>query len=39
MDAPYKLPMPKPGEAEFSDCLCKACLHSIALERGWRPEA
>lgn len=37
-EEPYRLPMPKPVEAKYDDCLCRACLRDVAEEAGWRPE-
>lgn len=27
-----KLPLPKPGESRYGDCLCRACLRDVAAE-------
>ena len=27
---PYRMPLPKPGESQFADCLCPACLREVA---------
>jgi hypothetical protein len=35
----FRMPLPKPGVSDFSDCLCPACLHTLAAERGYLPSA
>jgi len=31
---PFRMPLSKPGESEFSDCLCPKCLREAALAAG-----
>jgi hypothetical protein len=35
----FRMPLPKPGVSEFSDCLCPACLRAVAAERGLSRDA
>ena len=30
----FRVPLPKPGASEFSDCLCPACLRAVAAASG-----
>jgi hypothetical protein len=29
-DEPCRLPLPKPGESQYNDCLCRDCLRDFA---------
>lgn len=29
----YRLPLPRPGESQFSDCLCPSCLDKAWLDK------
>ena len=29
-----RLPLPKPGKSEYSDCLCRDCLREVAAARA-----
>jgi Cysteine-rich CWC len=33
-EEPVRMPLPKPGESQFSDCLCRSCLRDLATENG-----
>ncbi len=31
-EEPLRLPLPTPGQSQFSDCLCRDCLRAVAAE-------
>ncbi len=38
-DEAFRLPLPNPGESEFTDCLCTHCLREVAASAGLSPRA